>query len=388
MAYSIATHTLVSLFGIDLSDWSSPTPDSSPQAETQEPSTESRLLQCPPDVLLSICDHLDTPAALCLALACRDTYAVCFSLCNQKMLPEESEQLLCLLERDPLGVGHYYCNTCVKLHPFDEAWAPQCDSEGSKGHGDYHCGNRDRFSPVGNGYDLTYSHARLVMNRHLFGPSHGIPLANICIDHQQHRDLTTVDCTTDARVLDDELFLHRTYSFRVADSDVPALRSCAGSRDFNLCEHTALFSSPSRYRQHIAELHRQPLAGTKQLVPCRRVPGSCGLCLMDYDVTVAEADEAGDWQVTVNAYHLLGPCRSPDDWRWARFTEAARPHLLFPNRPNRRSSKYNAGAVYQRWTKDDRLHQHSDAESPRGSDSLVHFFSSLSWPWKSTLASN
>lgn len=57
----------------------------------------------------------------------------------------------------------------------------------------------------------------------------------------------------------------------------------------------------------------------------------------------------GEWRVTIRAYHQLGPCRSPDDWRWARFSESSRPHLFFPNRPNRRGSSEFPGAARKRW---------------------------------------
>jgi hypothetical protein len=153
-------------------------------------------------------------------------------------------------------------------------------------------------------------------------------------------------------MMDDELFLQRTYTFTVAEADVVEFRKCTGARDFKLCEHTSFFSGSSAFRQYIPELQKKPLTGGDGLVPCREAPGSCGLCLMDYDITIEPCvDES--WRVIIRAIHQLGSCRSPEDWKWARFTEACRPHLFFPNRPNRRGSTYHPGMVQKRWTDDE-----------------------------------
>ncbi|KAL7785189.1 hypothetical protein V8C37DRAFT_405969 [Trichoderma ceciliae] len=310
------------------------------------------ILDVSSDVLLLIGDYLDAPELLSLKLACRSTYAL-FPQSYKTMRASQKKRFLPLIERDPLGRGTFFCPPCNKLHPFQETSGPHAELEetGTR-HKAAKCASRDRFSPLGNPFDLTYAHARLAVNRHLYGPEHGVPLSNLCVEHSERRDALTIQCSTSAKIMDGELFMRRTYAFTMAEADAVEFRNCTGARDFKLCEHTSFFSGASAFRQYIPALQQKPLTGGDGLVPCREAPGSCGLCLMDYDITIEPcADES--WRVVIRAIHQLGSCRSPDDWKWARFTESCRPHLFFPNRPNRRGSVYNPGAIQKRWADDE-----------------------------------
>ncbi|KAK5998309.1 hypothetical protein PT974_00686 [Cladobotryum mycophilum] len=332
----------------DLGSWfGAPT---SSEIVDEKPTRSTPFLDIPADVMLLITDQLDAPSALSLAHSCKSLYALNACQHYKQMRAEDQKEFLLLLERDPLGKGTYYCHPCNKLHPFQQTWGPHSESEISKESGVYHCGNRDRFSPIGNAFDLSFTHAKLVMNNHFYGPEYGVPIENLCIEHDERRDATNIHCITSAKILDDELFIQRTYTFTVTDSDVQEFRKCTGARDFRLCEHTSFFSNNSIYRQYVPELQRRPSDGGEGLVACREVPGSCGLCLMDYDITINPSEDGKAWLMTIQAYHQVGSCRSPDDWKWARFTESCRPHLFFPNRPNRRGSIHNPGTVRIRWS--------------------------------------
>ncbi|KAM4056629.1 hypothetical protein HRG_003498 [Hirsutella rhossiliensis] len=329
----------------------SPSPLTACAATTATP-LEPHILQLPADILLLICDQLDTPEALSMSLTCKSVFALSLTMCQcrRKMPSEERRRFLLLLEADArMGRGVFYCHACNSLHPFQRDWGPRSEREASGAPArPHHCGIRDRFAPAGNPFGLSYHHARLVMNQHLYGPGRGLALGNICVRHTERRPATSILCTTDAQIKDGELLLLRTYAFTVADDSISEFRRGGGPRDFRLCEHTCFFphSSSSPYRQHIPQL-QPPRTGDQAFPPCHDAPGSCGLCLMDYVITVAPSSAA--WDVTIKAYHQLGACRSPDDWKWARFSEAKRPHLFFPNRPNRRSSTLEAGAVRRRW---------------------------------------
>lgn len=349
----------------------------SSHSSSSQPSTrEACFLQLPADVVLLICDQLETPEAVAMSLSCKSVYGlrVAMGPWRRKMAPEERRRLLLLLEADAcMGRRVFYCHACNSLHPFRRDWGPRAESEAG---GRHHCGVRDRFAPAGNPFGLSYHHARLVMNEHLYGPGRGLALASICVRHTEPRPATSILCTIDAQVKDGELLLLRTYAFTVADDAVSEFRRGGGPRDFRLCEHTCFFphSSSSPYRQHIPQL-QPPATGHLAFPPCQDAPGSCRLCLMDYVITVAASSSA--WQVIIKAYHQLGACRSPDDWKWARFSEANRPHLFFPNRPNRRGSAFAPGAVRRRWLGEPTSDADATGAGREGSP-----MPNPAWPWR------
>ncbi|KAL6884287.1 hypothetical protein HDV57DRAFT_452087 [Trichoderma longibrachiatum] len=315
------------------------------------------ILNVPSDVLLLIGDHLQDSDVLSFKLACRSTFAL-FPHTYKTLSPCAKQEFLANIERDPLGKGTVLCHVCNKLHPFQETTGPhpkvEVDDDAGKSLKAGKCVSRDRFSPAGNPFTLSYTHARLAMNRHFYGPGHGIPLANLCVEQTERRDVMAIRCSTSAKIMDDELFLRRTYVLTVADADVAEFRSRTGAHDLRLCEHTSLFAAASPFRHFIPELQEKPAAGGDDgLVPCREAPGSCGLCLMDYDITIEHCADAA-YRIVIRATHQLGSCRSPRDWKWARFTECYRMHVFYPSRPNRRGSVYGPGDVQKRWADDER----------------------------------
>uniref|UniRef100_A0A8H7NKS5 F-box domain-containing protein n=1 Tax=Bionectria ochroleuca TaxID=29856 RepID=A0A8H7NKS5_BIOOC len=310
-----------------------------------------RLIDLPSDVLFSITDHLDTPSVHSLSLTCRSLYASRFPATQRPLSPEDQQQLLTTLERDPLGEGFSYCQRCNKLHSYDRTWGPQSGSEKSQNTRGTLCGMKDAFSPAGNPFDLGYHHARLAMNNHFYGPQFGIPLDAICIKQIISRGGTAIDCSTAAQILQDELYIRRTYNFMVPENGIDEFFNTHGFRDFRLCEHMPFLRSPSVYHQAVPELQcrSRTAPANEAFQPCRNSPGSCGICLLDYDITIQHSANDKAWKIVIRAFHQLGSCRSPDDWKWARFTERSKPRLFGPNRPNRRGSSFSPGVIMSTW---------------------------------------
>ncbi|KAI9897022.1 hypothetical protein N3K66_008044 [Trichothecium roseum] len=310
----------------------------------------TELLQLPTDILYLISDHLDAPSSYSLALTCRGMWQASLPQTRQKLEGQDKASLLLTLENDRLADGFFFCHRCNRLHSFEKTWGPRSPDERAAKGEVFHCSLRDRFSPTGNAYEMAHHHLRLAMNAHLHGTDQGIPLRNLCVEHEQKRQATTINCRTSAAVHEGELLLNRVYAFEVANDQAAAFRASTGFRDFRLCEHVPFFRQSSIYHQNVPELLRRARGGPDEFVACAGAPGSCGICLMDYDVTIRRLDGGARWAVSISAYHLLGDGRDPDDWKWARFTEKSRPHLFLPNRPNRRGSGYAAGVVKRTWS--------------------------------------
>jgi hypothetical protein len=154
-------------------------------------------LDLPLEILLMIVEHLDECARVSLALTCK-------SFWKRRSLPltlAEKEKLLLLLEKDISFL--YYCHHCTKLHRWHGRWsksvAPWYEER-------LLCkGSLDKHLYIPLTCHIPYHHARLVMNRHFYGHTHGWPLqvlgkpARSC----SHSDGVVGSVSQHARIFDD-----------------------------------------------------------------------------------------------------------------------------------------------------------------------------------------
>ncbi|OTA04789.1 hypothetical protein A9Z42_0054020 [Trichoderma parareesei] len=118
---------------------------------------------------------------------------------------------------------------------------------------------------------------------------------------------------------------------------------------------------------------------------CRDVLGACTVCLTDYVTTIerAEVNEitksnyglslidaaygrvlsarlgeqisvgplVDGWSITITAYHQLGRCRSPEDWKWVTLTDTPIDRVLSksPDQPRRDMAVFPPGAIRDMW---------------------------------------
>lgn len=215
------------------------------------------------------------------------------------------------------------------------------------------------------------------MNRHLFGAPRGLPLDNL---HNRFVEVDTRPWTQDwsAKIVDNELFLQAIHVFY--DPDSVGLGSAIGHRHHYICPHIVTANPRGHNLYGVDEISELQDYRLHQLAPCRDVLRHCPRCLTDFQVTIErvqgcerplgtvpttpqrgwvsdgnqahhcyevephETLHATGWQITIVAYHQVGSCRSPQDWKWKALAPGAQ--LLTSRRD---PVSYPLGAVIRKW---------------------------------------
>ncbi|KAL7806451.1 hypothetical protein V8C26DRAFT_342215 [Trichoderma gracile] len=361
--------------------------------------TAPPLLQLPTEILLLIASQLSSsPESLvALSLTCKTLSSTlnreAVSLCEAS-----KSRLLLLLEKD-LGHAFFYCSFCCRLHPFSQQWHPKVLGAAlpSRRCALYH--EEKMFHPTPESYQfaLYYIYGRLVMNRHFYGFPKGLPLERLECSTlvpswgggplwQEHHF---------AKIIDDELFICTTHT--IAGS-AATLRDAIDEGRHGVCMHTATDPVDLCY-PHRRRIYRMPEflepegdeehgSSPPPFRACRDVLGACTVCLTDYVTTIdrAEVNEITEvnyevslisaaygrgasarlgeqmtvgplvdgWSITITAYHQLGGCRSPEDWKWVTLTETPIDRVLSqgPGQPVRDMVVFPPGAIRDKWQKE------------------------------------
>ena len=233
---------------------------------------------------------------------------------------------------------------------------------------DKHCPNRPRSFPVSHHplgpkrpllRSRDFDVARLAMNRHLYGKTHGPPLAaalNLRAE-RRHIEDNGVTITEDwaARVIGGELYLRGTVQVYQTQGRPEVLWDHligpAAAPWYSICLHVGLFGRPWH--------EIGPLYG--RAAPSRAVPAghgasmkihrrgkvsSCKYCYTDFHIDVRR-EYAKGWVFVMTAWHGLGACRSPSAHKWRHFIYPDLRHIVTP-----RIYDAEAGDVYRAWRKD------------------------------------
>ncbi|KAF3075793.1 hypothetical protein CFAM422_001987 [Trichoderma lentiforme] len=320
------------------------------------------LLQLPAEILLLIASRLSSSpeSLIALSLTCKTLFSF-FDRDALKLCDQSRKDLLLLLEKD-LGDRFFYCPTCRNLHRFPKPWHLADLFQYS------HCSSCKRyhycniFTPNdASSYKLIYIHARLVMNRHFYGSPKGLPLESIAFPAiaRNEPDEPFWQETPSARIIGDELFLCITHSLAGRGT---TLRDIIDRGWSGICNHLA----GDRFRSMPELLEPGEYESNELLLfeDCHNGPGSCNVCLTDYITTVERAevheriqDRLGQerplvdgWSITITAYHQVGQCRDPEDWKWARFIEYP-PYRFLLQGPfkERDMALHPPGAIRERW---------------------------------------
>ena len=299
--------------------------------------SDSPLFSLPIELIQEITTYLSPYEAASFSLCSHNIYYTIGSLHLSAYLSSpktklERRQHLEVIER--AFPTHWYCAWCDRFHKLEPGTGPtMLNEEESKRDCTEHCS----YLHYNRQYVLTYHHIRLAMNRHLWGPGHGIPLSDLHYDHKStasiFRTQYPISVTLIPRIVSSNLLLYSAFSIELPEN--------------MLCKKglwTALFP----YIPHIVAGHRNDREGHTGLKyqaklqlqnPRSRSIQLCSVCATDYLVTVAprfpspleytptsaissvitgpsSSSVTSYWILKIEAWRDLGGCRNPFSSCW------------------------------------------------------------------------
>nr|CEG03464.1 unnamed protein product [Fusarium acuminatum CS5907] len=236
------------------------------------PDPRGDLTVLPLEIILEIAQHLPDAALLCLSLTCRPYHSLLSSAArNARPEGADLEDFLLLLEKDSTTL--YFCYSCVRLH----RWSPRWTNKGRSSRWLHKPSCVQDFMFLSTwqpGLEVYYPYAKLVMNRHFYGTSHGLYLSTL--KYHGHTPLPSQGgsshWTIDAHIINDELFLRK--SFKAKFGNDFELRQFLLGEYFILCIHIRGRDDKSMQNYCIPEL-----VNSSDLKQCANSLGSCPVCL-------------------------------------------------------------------------------------------------------------
>jgi hypothetical protein len=298
-------------------------------------------LKFPLDIILMIATHLDACSLVSFALTCKSLH----SLWKPRNLPlqlAEKEKLLLLLEKDIPFL--YYCHHCTKLHRWHRRWSRAIIPWNEESLPCKRSLDKHLWLPLT--CHISYHHTRLVMNRHLYGSNHGLPLRvlNKQTRSSYHPNGVVTSVTQHARIFNDHLLVLSAISTTHSRGDSVSLRRHIDNLGHSLCRHVGLCRGlPERPHMQLPELAKR--TGHGQFLASGPAFGSCTLCPTDYTITVQLQGPKKGFSIEVLVYRGLGDCRTPFSWHWRTNT------WLYPREELRSvySPDCRPGSIREQW---------------------------------------
>jgi len=300
-------------------------------------------LDLPVEIILMVVAYLDGCSLASLSLTCKSLHGLWDPYSMPLILPDK-EKLLLWLERDIPYI--YYCHHCTKLHRWHGRWSRSIapfylERLLCKQNSDNHF-----YIPIT--CQIPYHHARLVMNRHLYGRNHGLPLhvLNERARSSHHPDGVIDSRSQHARIFNQQLLILSTISMTHRRGDPLALRDHIDRAGHLVCKHLTLRQGyPDSYPTPLPQLAKG--TGPDAFLACSLVNGSCNSCLTDYTIDIIWQGAKKGYRIEVLVYRGLGDCRTPFSWHWrtaSRLFRDEQPRLAY-------SSEYRLGGVREQWNK-------------------------------------
>lgn len=153
----------------------------------------------------------------------------------------------------------------------------------------------------------SYYYARLVMDRHLHGPTHGPPSHKLGhLSYTLYSSDGVVNTVSQHARIVDCLLSVKTMSHSRGDSTW--LRSHIDYNGYFICSHLTLGDGwPDHAPRQLPELAKDE-ATPSPFLPCDQAFGSCTICLTDYSINIFWQGEKKGYVVKVFVYLQLGEC--------------------------------------------------------------------------------
>lgn len=308
-----------------------PSPPTHLKKRVSTSSTQSQspaVFKLPLEILLLVLELLSKEAVICFSLACKALYRQFFpkAASRQDLDRVARKALLVLLEKD---IDHsFFCYDCLKLHPWRLdgrilPWDVRGRSPSYRG-----CRAMHPFkAPLPEGHSLQYNLARLVMNHHLYGPSHGFPLVMIEGTFRKRcptNDVRYQQCWR-ARIIQDELFLCTIFTYYHPENTTDSLMRFMRVSHQQVCPHLRIrasnASTVASWPRNLPELNEDLAIPNRFITPVRDGISSCAICRTDYQVKIQHRPSwkmwgPRGWIISIVTWQQLGKCRSPFDWDW------------------------------------------------------------------------
>lgn len=243
---------------------------------------------------------------------------------NLSSQTREKQDFLVLIERD--YPGYWLCHVCTKLHPRPRQaleYNGRSPSRGSRRSVPRYyelfrnrCCNRSGLNawyPVLRpSLRITHPMVHLAMNRHFFGPSHGISLDVFSTPFQ--RDvIDKANISTQARIIANEFYLR--WQYRIV---IPFSRGFDQAWSLSLglciCPHLRTTLVEKDIITRICEC----MLSHRNTGPCQNCnrPIKCHSCLTEFEVAIHKLEPIGH-VLEITAWKNFGSCRSAKDSKWA-----------------------------------------------------------------------
>ncbi|KAJ3514826.1 hypothetical protein NM208_g15027 [Fusarium decemcellulare] len=347
------------------------------------------MLRLPPELMDMIFQSLSGDVQVCFALTCRTLYNDYFPKTSKFFRHARNRylitDLLYLLEKD--SPDSYYCSYCQKLHRWDvPARKYRTRWEEWKGDLRSHCYyENDTDSAlefeVGEYHRLTFHSVRVAMNRHFYGPLHGMPLQDLELDthHELCRETgASLDMSVRPQIIDDELFLSISYKLLHPQEDARNLRRLINQTQWSVCRHLQMgefwnedncFLREIRFLpRRIPELESQHCPPPRECTSQSGCVMSCPICMTDYRVKISQGEEERGWAIEVVTWHQLGDGRNFLGKSW--FNMAYEGYAGTTERNRQPAPNSLPGIVRHRWSKGDGSLLEIEGEFVEGLDGL------------------